>query len=123
MEWLELTIDSASEGIGLLEAALTLNGFDSFVIDDEAEFHNFLETNRDYWDIVDEELEKSLNGVSRIRLYLEDRPEAMEDISRLRERQQRDRTDDPGAGKVFRLSSLGRRLQKLAGLKLSPEAK
>ena len=43
MEWLELTIDSASEGIGLLEAALTLNGFDSFVIDDEAEFHNFLE--------------------------------------------------------------------------------
>ena len=85
MEWLELTIDSASEGIGLLEAALTLNGFDSFVIDDEAEFHNFMETTRDYWDIVDEELEKSLNGVSRIRLYLENRPEAMEDISRLRE--------------------------------------
>ena len=85
MEWLELTIDSASRGIGLLEAALTLNGFDSFIIDDEAEFHTFLETNRDYWDIVDEELEKSLDGVSRVRLYLEDGPMAPEETARLRE--------------------------------------
>ena len=85
MEWLELTIDSASRGIGLLEAALTLNGFDSFIIDDEAEFHTFLETNRDYWDIVDEELEKSLDGVSRVRLYLEDGPMAPEEAARLRE--------------------------------------
>ncbi|MBO4420095.1 MAG: 50S ribosomal protein L11 methyltransferase [Oscillospiraceae bacterium] len=85
MEWLELTIDSASRGIGLLEAELTLNGFDSFIIDDEAEFHTFLETNRDYWDIVDEDLEKSLDGVSRIRLYLADGPDAPEEIARLRE--------------------------------------
>ena len=85
MQWLELTVDTASAGIDLLETALTLNGFDSFVIDDEAEFHTFLETNRDYWDIVDEDLEKSLDGVSRIRLYLEDRPDAPEEISRLRE--------------------------------------
>ncbi|MBQ1372243.1 MAG: 50S ribosomal protein L11 methyltransferase [Oscillospiraceae bacterium] len=85
MEWLELTIDSASDGIGLLEAELTVNGFDSFVIDDEAEFHTFLETNRDYWDIVDEDLEKSLDGVSRIRLYLEDRPDSLEELARLRE--------------------------------------
>jgi len=85
MQWLELTIDTASQGIDLLEAALTLNGFDSFIIDDEAEFHTFLETNRDYWDIVDEDLEKSLNGVSRLRLYLEDGPQAPEEITRLRE--------------------------------------
>ena len=85
MEWLELTIASASQGIDLLEAALTVNGFDSFIIDDEAEFHTFLETNRDYWDIVDEDLEKSLDGVSRIRLYLEKNPGTREEIVRLRE--------------------------------------
>ena len=85
MEWLELTIESASRGIGLLEAALTLNGFDSFIIDDEAEFHTFLETNRDYWDIVDEALEKSLDGVSRVRLYLADDAQAPEEAARLRE--------------------------------------
>ena len=85
MEWLELTVESASRGIDLLEAALTVNGFDSFIIDDEAEFHTFLETNRDYWDIVDEDLEKSLDGVSRVRLYLADGPDAPEEIARLRE--------------------------------------
>ena len=84
MEWLELTVDSDSRGIDLLETELTLNGFDSFVIDDEAEFHTFLETNRDYWDIVDEDLEKSLDGVSRIRLYLADDAGAMEEVERLR---------------------------------------
>ena len=85
MQWLELTIQTASAGIDLLEAELTLNGYDSFIIDDEAEFHTFLETNRDYWDIVDEELEKSMDGVSRIRLYLADAPDAMEEICRLRQ--------------------------------------
>ena len=62
-----------------------MNGYDSFIIDDEDEFHSFLETNRDYWDIVDEALENSLVGVSRVRLYLEDRPDAPEEIARLRE--------------------------------------
>ena len=85
MEWLELRIDTASRGIDLLETVLTWNGFDSFIVDDEADFHSFLETNRDYWDIVDEDLEKSLDGVSRVRLYLEDRPDAPEEIARLRE--------------------------------------
>ena len=84
MQWLELTVDSASQGIELLEAALTMNGFDSFVVDDEADFHRFLETNRDYWDIVDEELENSMDGVSRVRLYLSDGPDAMEEVGRLR---------------------------------------
>ncbi len=85
MQWLELTIDTASQGVDLLEAILTLNGYDSLIIDDEMEFQSFLENNRDYWDIVDESLEKSMQGVSRIRLYLEDGPGAMEEIARLRE--------------------------------------
>ncbi len=97
MQWLELTVDTASGGIDLLETALTLNGFDSFVVDDEAEFHTFLETNRDYWDIVDEDLARSLDGVSRLRLYLEDRPDAPEEIARLRELLKRLRETWPDA--------------------------
>ena len=85
MQWLELTIDTASQGVDLLEAMLTLNGYDSFIIDDEVEFQSFLENNRDYWDIVDESLEKSMQGVSRLRLYLADGPDAMEEIARLRD--------------------------------------
>ena len=37
MQWLELTVDTASEGVDLLEAMLTLNGYDSLIIDDEAD--------------------------------------------------------------------------------------
>ena len=84
MQWLELTVDTASQGIELLEAELTMNGFDSFIIDDEQDFHSFLENNRDYWDIVDESLEKSMDGVSRIRLYLADGADAPEEVARLR---------------------------------------
>ena len=84
MQWLELTVDTASQGIELLEAELTINGFDSFIIDDEQDFHSFLENNRDYWDIVDESLEKSIDSVSRIRLYLTDGADAPEEVARLR---------------------------------------
>ena len=83
MEWIELTIDTESGGIELLESMLTRNGFDSFVSDDEAEFESFLETNRDYWDVVDESVSVQLRGVSRVRLYLEQTPEANEEIARL----------------------------------------
>ena len=83
MDWIELRIDTASAGIELLETALTLNGFDSFISDDAEEFQTFLETNRDYWDIVDESLSQQMAGLSRVRLYLEDGPAAPEEIARL----------------------------------------
>ena len=84
MEWLELTIQTASGGIELAAAALTLWGYDSFVLDEEAEFEDFLDHNRDYWDYVDEELASNMKGLSRIRLYLEDGPAAMEQVAQLR---------------------------------------
>ena len=84
LEWIELTIDSASQGIELLETALTMNGYDSFIVDDAEEFEVFLETNRDYWDIVDESVSRQMAGLSRVRLYLEDGPAAQEEIARLR---------------------------------------
>ena len=84
MEWLELTIKTASGGIELVSAALDLWGFDSFVVDDQADFQDFLENNRDYWDYVDEDLAHKMEGLSQIRLYLEDGPAAMEQVSSLR---------------------------------------
>lgn len=84
MEWIELTVDTASGGVALLETALTMNGFDSFITDDQQEFEDFLETNRDYWDIVDETVSQQMQGLSRVRLYLEQTPAAQEEIERLR---------------------------------------
>lgn len=71
MQWVELTIRTASEGMDLLCAELTEVGFDSFVIDDSAQFEEFLESSREYWDYVDEELSAKMQNLSQIRLYLE----------------------------------------------------
>ena len=84
MQWLELAIQTRSEGLDALTARLTALGYDSFIIDDEQDFLQFLEQNRAYWDYVDEALAASMRGVSRVRLYLEDQPQSQEEIARLR---------------------------------------
>ena len=71
MDYLEVTIQTASAGLEAVAAALTAGGFDSLVVEDQAEYENFLEDNRAYWDYIDEEFQQELQGLSRIKLYLE----------------------------------------------------
>ena len=52
--------------------ALTAKGFSDLVIEDQEEFETFLEENRAYWDYIDEDLQQKLQGLSHIKLYLED---------------------------------------------------
>ncbi len=70
MQWLEITIETASSGIEDCAAALTAGGFSDLVLEDEGEFEAFLDENRAYWDYIDEELQEKLKGLSRIKLYL-----------------------------------------------------
>jgi ribosomal protein L11 methyltransferase len=72
MVWQEITIDTAPGGIEELAAALTAGGFADFVLEDQTEFEEFLEENRAYWDYIDEDLQAQMQGVSRIKLYLEE---------------------------------------------------
>lgn len=85
MQWIEVSIHTTSAAIELVADRLTVLGFDSFIIDDEADFHEFLQNNHQYWDYVDEALEKSMRGVSRIRLYLNADAAAAEQLSLLRQ--------------------------------------
>lgn len=71
MEWLEITVDTVSGKVDEVAAALTAGGFADLVIEDQAEFSEFLDQNRAYWDYIDESLEKKLQGLSHIKLYLE----------------------------------------------------
>ena len=96
MQWLELTIQTTPTVLDLVAANLTMLGFDSFIIDDETEFHEFLEENQQYWDYVDEALEQSMQGLSQIRLYVADGPQAPEQLSFLRERLAEMRTQFAG---------------------------
>ena len=72
MAWLEITIDTDSARVESTAAALTAQGFAELVIEDQAEFETFLDENRAYWDYIDEDLQEKLQGLSHIKLYLED---------------------------------------------------
>ena len=98
MQWLEISIETASAGIAQVAALLTANGFEDLVIEDQAEFEDFLEQNRDYWDYVDEALQEKLQGLSCIKLYLqEDDMQALENLKALLEKLQAQKNADFGS--------------------------
>ena len=76
MAYLELTIDTAPGKAEKTAAALTAGGFSDLIIEDQGEFEAFLEENRACWDYIDEELQEKLQGLSCIKLYLEDTDKA-----------------------------------------------
>lgn len=76
MAWLEMTVATAGADAEKVAALLTAQGFSDLVIEDQEELEEFLEENRAYWDYIDETLARSLKGLSRIRLYLEDTDDA-----------------------------------------------
>ena len=76
MAWLEITIDTTAEKINSVVTHLTARGFSDLVIEDQEEFESFLEENRAYWDYIDENLQEKLQGLSHIKLYLEDTDKA-----------------------------------------------
>ena len=87
MNWLEIIIETAPSTIETVAARLTAGGFEDLVIEDQTEFEEFLEENRSCWDYIDEDLQKQLEGLSRIKLYLEDTDTAgMEKLKKLLEK-------------------------------------
>lgn len=72
MNWIEVTIKSSQDKIDLLCARLEAMDIDGLVIEDEEDIKRFLRENAKYWDYIDEEFEKSISGVCRVKFYLED---------------------------------------------------
>ena len=72
MAWLEIKIDTLSQSIDTVATALTAGGFEDLVLEDQQEFETFLDENKAYWDYIDEDLQEKLQGLSCIKLYLED---------------------------------------------------
>ena len=72
MQWIEVCVQTPSDLMDLRCSEMAEMGAEGFVIEDETDFHRFLENNRQYWDYVDEELEQRFSGVSRIKCYLTD---------------------------------------------------
>ena len=84
MRWLEVRIDTNHAGLETVQAMLSALGVDGVAVEDEEEFQNFLENNRDYWDYVDEDLERHMAGRSRITFYLEAKEEGFAKLGEVR---------------------------------------
>ena len=70
MEWTEVNIYTASEGIELLCAKLMDIGIKGFVIQDAGDFNEFLENKDGKWDYIDEDLMGLSDCETRTTVYL-----------------------------------------------------
>ena len=85
MRYLEVTVDTPQELIDSRCAEMSEMGVGGFVIENEADFQNFLENNHQYWDYVDEELAGRFRGVSRIKCYLTEDADGQDSLRRIRQ--------------------------------------
>lgn len=72
MNWIEVHIDTCPAALDDLCAQLEGMGVTGLVVDDEADFKDFLKNNHQYWDYVDDELLREKKGLCRVTFYLSD---------------------------------------------------
>ncbi len=72
--WLEISITIPPEALDETCAQLAQGDMTALVIEDEGEFHQFLEQNRDHWDYVDDQLLADMKNLTRVKFYVTDDP-------------------------------------------------
>lgn len=85
MDWIQVTIFTASDGIEPLSGRLYRAGITGIEIEDERDFHDFLENNKQYWDYVEDSLLKSMSGETRVKVYVTDNDSGRETVELIRQ--------------------------------------
>ncbi len=81
MEWICVSVYTTSFGQDAVCSALEDVGISGFEIEDEAEFLEFLEDNKKYWDYVADELLESKKGETKVKFYIENNPSAPDTLA------------------------------------------
>ena len=121
MNWLEVTVNAENADLDRLCSLLDGLGVGGLVIEDESDFESFLENNREYWDYVDENLRREVQGLSRVKFYLPDdeqgrslleniRPEILKTVRSLNVAQVRDEDWENNWQKYYRPMEIGKKL-------------
>ena len=84
MRYLEVIVNTPEELLDQRCEEMSAMGVGGFVIENEADFQDFLENNHQYWDYVDQELEQQYAGVSRIKCYLTDDEAGQDSLRQIR---------------------------------------
>ena len=85
MRYIEVVVDTPPEEMDRRCEEMSAMGVNGFVIENEADFQDFLEHNHQYWDYVDRELEERFAGVSRIKCYLTDDEAGQDSLRQIRD--------------------------------------
>ena len=70
MEWIEVAVETNSDGVELVTAALMEVGVSGLQIEDDYAMRMFLENNTEQWDYADEALLASEKGGACVKFYL-----------------------------------------------------
>lgn len=84
MEWIRVTVHTATGMTELLCGELSQLGISGFEIEDAADFNEFLENNAKYWDYVDDELRREKQGEAKVKFYIKNDGEALNSLSSIR---------------------------------------
>ncbi len=82
MDWMEVRLTTLPERLETLTARLVAEGFESFQVEDRADFQVFLQE-RPQWEEVDASLMAQFDEKSRVTLYLADDARLSADLERL----------------------------------------
>jgi len=70
MDWIEAAVETLSDGVELVTAALMDAGISGLQIEDDYAMRLFLESNEEQWDYADEALLASEKGGARVKFYV-----------------------------------------------------
>lgn len=96
MDFTEVTISTATPGIDPVAGLLDGLGIEGYVLEDAADFQEFLQDTEIYWDYVDEDLVREKSGAeTRIKVYLTQDADGEAQLAALRQRLDTLRAADP----------------------------
>ena len=83
MNWAEIAVKTTTPGIEIVNGFLMAHGVNSVMIEDAADFKNFLEDTTVYWDYVDEKLMEMTHCDTKVKFYLPDTPQGHETLAQI----------------------------------------
>ena len=97
MDWIKARIYTTTDGIDAVTGSLLQIGINGFEIEDEGDFHRFLEENKKYWDYVDEELLKQKKGDTKVKIYVSNNESGAKQLNEVREKLQEIKSPEFGS--------------------------
>jgi ribosomal protein L11 methyltransferase len=84
MDWIQLSIQTTTAGIEPVCGRLYRLGLTGLEIEDAADFNDFLQNSRDYWDYVDDSLMSKATAPTCVKAYLGCNPGGFELLGEIR---------------------------------------